>query len=152
MKKVMFVCSDGGHLSEMEVFQQIFDDYDATLVVEKTNRDVSWAKNVYILKKGTRKKLIKYLFIFGYNVMKSIFIFLKEKPSVIVTTGSHTAVPLCYIGAMFKRKIIFIESIARVNSKSLTGKLIEKKCDKIFVQWPEMLTVYQNSVYMGPVL
>jgi hypothetical protein len=52
-------------------------------------------------------------------------------------------------GKLFGSKLIYIESNARVYSKSHTGKIIEPICDKIIVQWPEMLQVYKNAEYWG---
>ena len=37
--------------------------------------------------------------------MKSFKIFLKFKPDVIVTTGAHTCVLMCYIAKLFKNEI-----------------------------------------------
>ena len=152
MKKVMFISSTGGHLTELLALQPLFSSYNSLLVVERQK----FAPNVDIktvfLPKGTRENLIQYLFVFSWLCLKSIYYYLKFRPDVVVTTGAHTAVPMCYLAAFFKKKIIYVESIARVNSKSLTGKLLEKKATYIIVQWESMLTVYPNAVYLGALL
>ena len=50
---------------------------------------------------------------------------------------------------IFKRKIIFIESFAKVNSPTLTGKLVYKFADRFYVQWEEMKEFYPNALYEG---
>ena len=50
---------------------------------------------------------------------------------------------------LFKKKIIFIESFAKLNSPTLTGKLVYKFADQFYVQWEEMLAVYPNAIYRG---
>ena len=50
---------------------------------------------------------------------------------------------------LFKKKIIFIETFARVNSKSMSGKMINKIADVFLVQHEEMLDVYENAIYKG---
>ena len=50
---------------------------------------------------------------------------------------------------IFQKKVIFIESFAKVNSSTLTGKFIYKFADQFYVQWEEMLEVYPNAIYKG---
>ncbi|GBU11280.1 hypothetical protein AwErysi_08960 [Erysipelotrichaceae bacterium] len=152
MKKVLFISSTGGHFNELRKLEELFDFFDTTLVVEKQRQKPNLVKKEYALPYGTRKYKIRYCAIFLLMVLKSCYIFARENPEVIVTTGSHTAVPMCYLGWLFKRKVIFLESIARVRTKSLTGILIEHKCDIILVQWESMLTVYDKAQYVGRIL
>ena len=93
--------------------------------------------------------MLSYMFKFPYNIIKSFFLYLKIRPDVIVTTGAHTAVPMCYIAKLFKKKVIFIESFARVHSKSMSGKIINKVADVFIVQHEEMTKVYDNAIYRG---
>lgn len=50
-----------------------------------------------------------------------------------------------------KKKIVYIESFARVDSPSLTGKIMYKlKLANLFiVQWEEMLKFFPNAVVGG---
>jgi UDP-N-acetylglucosamine:LPS N-acetylglucosamine transferase len=73
----------------------------------------------------------------------------KYKPTVIISTGSNIAVPLFIIGKMKGCKLIFIETRAKVYSKSVTGKLIGRLANEMFVQWPEMLKLYPKAKYCG---
>ena len=50
-----------------------------------------------------------------------------------------------------KKKIIYIESFARVDEASLTGKLMYPIADKFIVQWEEMLKLYPKAVYGGAI-
>ena len=78
-----------------------------------------------------------------------MFIYIKIRPKYIVTTGAHTAGPMCLIGKIFGSKIIFIESFANSSSKSITGKIVYKFADLFIVQWENMLNIYPKSVYGG---
>ena len=70
---------------------------------------------------------------------------------MILTTGTHTAVPMCYIGKLFGSKIIFIESFAKRDSANLSGKMVYPIADLFMVQWESMLKVYPKAVYKGGV-
>ena len=101
------------------------------------------------LKYGSRKYLFRYIFIELFNVIKSFYLFFKYRPKVIVTTGTHTAVFMCYIGWLFRRKIIYIESFAKRTSPTLSGRLVYPIATTFVVQWESMKEVYPKAVYWG---
>ena len=70
-------------------------------------------------------------------------------PDIIISTGALSTIPMCLLGKVFRKKIIFIESFAKVNSPTLTGKLIYKIADQFYVQWEEMLDIYPKAIYKG---
>lgn len=153
MKKVLFISSTGGHLSELMQLKKIFNRYDYHIITEKNDTTLK-LKNEYgdrinYLVYGARNYILSYMFKFPYNILKSLFLYFKIKPDVVVTTGAHTAVPMCYIAKLFKKKIIFIETFARVESKSMSGNMINKIADVFLVQHEEMTKVYDNSIYRG---
>lgn len=151
MKKVLFIASTGGHLSELMQLKELFNKYDYHLITEKTDSTIG-LKNKYkvdYLIFGTKDHLFSYIFKFIGNCLKSFYLFLKIRPNYIVTTGTHTAVPICYIGKFFGSKVIFIETFANSKTKTLSGKMIYPIADLFVVQWEEMLKQYPKSVYGG---
>lgn len=78
-----------------------------------------------------------------------MYLFLKIKPDVVVSTGTHTAVFMCYIAKIFRKKVIWIETFANRNTGTLAGKIVYPIADKFIVQWEEMKKVYKNSYYFG---
>ncbi len=152
MKKVMFISSTGGHLDELMQLKPIFNNYDYSIVTEKTKSNINLKNKfpkVSFLVFVTKDHLFSYIFKFIYNCFKSIFLFIKYRPNIIVTTGTHTAVPMCYIGKLFRRKIIFIETFANRNTKTLAGKLVYPIADKFIVQWESMLKLYPKAELWG---
>ena len=91
----------------------------------------------------------KYFFKVTWNTLKSLVLFIKIRPHAIVTTGTHTAMPMCIIGKLFGAKIIFIETYANVFTPTGSGKFIYKFADRFIVQWEDMLKVYPNATYLG---
>lgn len=151
-KKVMFISSTGGHLSEMLELEELFPYYDTTIVTEKTKSNLYLKdkyKQVYYLVYGTKSHFLTYFFKFIYNFFKSFYLFLKIKPDVIITTGTHTAVSMCYIGHLFKKKIIFIETLANRTTKTMSGSMIYPIADYFLVQWESMLKLYPKAIYSG---
>ena len=155
MKKVLFISSTGGHLSELMQLEPIFDSYDSYLITEKTKSNLAlkakWGKNISYLLYGSKDHLFSYLFKFSYNCLKSIGLFIKIRPNVVVTTGAHTAVPMCYLAKIFRRKVVYIETYANLHTKSLSGKLVYPIADLFLVQWESMLELYPKAEYWGGV-
>lgn len=151
MKRVMFISSVGGHLTQLLELKSMFKDYDYVLVTEKTEvtKDMKGKYNMNYLLYGSREYLLSYIFKFSFNVLKSFYLFFKYRPSVIITTGAHTAVPMCYIGRLFGKKIIFIESYAKRTSPTLSGRLVYPIATIFVVQWETMLEFYPKAKYWG---
>lgn len=152
MKKVLFIASTGGHLSELLQLKSLFEKYNSYLITEKTKSTISLKnkyKKVNYLVYGTREHKFTYIFKFLYNCLKSLILYIKIRPKVIVTTGTHTAVPMCYIGKLFRSKIIFIETFANSKTKTESGRLVYPIADTFIVQWESMLELYPKAVYGG---
>lgn len=152
MKKIMFISSSGGHLSELLQLEKLFSNYQYCIITEKRKSTLNMKlkyENVHYLLFGTKNQIIKYLFILLINCFISLFYFIKYRPHIIVTTGAHTAGPMCCIGKIFRSKIVFIESYANVYSKTITGKIVYKFADVFIVQWEEMLKLYPKAKYIG---
>lgn len=153
MKKVLFISSAGGHLSELLQLEKMFGSYDYHIITENTKSTRSlknnYGKRINYLVFGTKDHLFSYIFKFLYNCLVSLVLYLKIRPKYIVTTGAHTAVPMCYIGKIFGSKVIFIETMANSKTKTLSGKLIYPISNLFIVQWEEMLENYPKAIYGG---
>ena len=153
MKKVMFISSTGGHLTELLELKGMFKKYDYSIITEKTKSTKelknTYPKKVHYLIYGTKHNKIKYPFILLLNCFISLYYYIKIRPKVIITTGAHSAGPMCCIGKIFGSKIIFIETFANINTKTITGKLVYKFADLFIVQWESMLELYPKATYGG---
>lgn len=154
-KKVLFISSTGGHFSELLQLSPLFEKYDYHIITEKDNTTKGlkekYGEKISYLPYGTRQKLFRYIFIYFYLCLKTIYLYFKIKPQYIITTGTHTAGPMCCLGKIFKSKIIYIETFANRNKKTATGKLIYNIADLFIVQWEEMLKIYPKAVYGGAI-
>ena len=115
-KKVLFISSTGGHLNELLQLAPLFEKYDYKIITEKDKANEKlkeqYGEKLYFLPYGTRAKLFTYIFKYFYLCLKTIYLYFKIRPQVIVTTGTHTAGPMCYLGKIFGSKIIYIETFA----------------------------------------
>ena len=155
MKKVLFISSTGGHFSELLQLKPLFKKYDSYIITEKDETNVNlkqeYGNKMFFLPYGTRSKLFTYIFKYLHLCLKTIYLYIRIRPKYIVTTGTHTAVPMCYLGKLFGSKIIFIETFANSESKTLSGKMIYPIANLFIVQWEEMLKLYPKATYGGPI-
>ena len=70
--------------------------------------------------------------------------------------GAGTCLPVC-LAALFWRavglvdsRIIFVESFCRVQSLSLTGKILYPIADRFVVQWPDLTQRYCRATSLPP--
>jgi beta-1,4-N-acetylglucosaminyltransferase len=61
----------------------------------------------------------------------------KWDPDVILSTGAGLAVPFFLVGKLLRRKLVYVESLTRIESVSLSGRLVYPLADEFFVQWPQ---------------
>lgn len=151
--RVLFISSTGGHFTEMMQLKELFKKYDYYIVTEKTKSTTylkeQYKKKIHYLVYGTKDHFFSYIFKFAYNIFKSIYLYFKIHPDYIITTGTHTAGPICYLGKIFGSKIVYIETFANMNTKTITGKLIYPIADLFVVQWEDMLKLYPKAKYGG---
>ncbi len=152
-KRVLFVASTGGHLKELMQLESMFSNYDYHLITEKTKSNIAlkdkYQKKIDFLVFGTKDHKLSYPFKFFYNCLKSIYLYFKIHPDYIVTTGVHTAGPICCLGKIFGTRIIYIETFANINTKTVTGNLLYPIADKFIVQWESLKELYPNAEYGG---
>ena len=153
MKRVLFISSTGGHLNELLQLKPMFKKYDSYIITEKTatnsNLKEEYKNKIHYLIYGTKHNPISYFFKLIINCFISLYWYIRIRPIVIITTGTHTAGPMCMIGKIFGSKIIYIETFANIHTKTATGRLIYPIADLFIVQWESMLKVYPKAVYGG---
>lgn len=152
--KICLECGEGGHLDEMLNIIKAFEGHELFFVVVKaeTTKDLKKMAKVYYLRDRVGLKLIYVLINMILITPFCLKILLIEKPKVIVSTGGDATLPLAYIGKLLGIKIIYVESLARVNDLSGTGKLIYPIADLFLVQWECLLKRRKRAKYWGKVI
>ncbi|MBR2679102.1 MAG: polysaccharide biosynthesis protein [Bacilli bacterium] len=152
-RRVMFISSTGGHLHELLQLKKMFKNYEYSLITEKTKSNLylkeEYGKRVKFLIYGTKHHILTYPFKLLANCFISLYYYLKFRPDYIITTGVHTAGPMCCIGKIFGSKIIYIETFANMVTKTATGRLVYPISDKFIVQWESMKNLYPKADFGG---
>lgn|SRR5690554_6080738 len=154
MKRILFISSSGGHLEQLLSLKQTMGVFDSYIVTEKNRTTQSLSKqykNVAYIPFFSRQNKWTFPFVFIAVFFKSFYLFFKIKPQVIVTTGAGCVIPMFLIGKLFGRKLIFIETFSRIDSKTLTGRICYLFADSFIVQWEGLLSLYPKAKYFGSI-
>jgi len=146
--KITLVCSHGGHLTEMMYLMDAFKGHDVFFITYDNFRTRNLEHRKYLLENiGTSPvKMLKAFLKIGK-------ILAKEKPSVVISTGSEIAIPAFVIAKVLGMRTVFIESWCRIKTKSGTGRIVYYLSDLFLVQWPQLLELYGGKAkYVGAVV
>lgn len=141
MKKFCLACSGGGHLAEILEIKKNSNIKKFFFIINSKIKFKNRQK-VYFIAHGVRG--IKLIF----NFFQIFFIFLKERPNVIISTGASIALPAFIIGKLFfNTRFIFFETVTRTKSPSISGKIMYKLSDEFYYQWKNLKKFYPKGKY-----
>jgi UDP-N-acetylglucosamine:LPS N-acetylglucosamine transferase len=149
LKRVLMIASGGGHWVQMRRIRPAFADCQVSYVSVYPDyaADVVGHK-YYTVKDMTRFNAINIIVL----VPQYIAIMLKERPHVVVTTGSAPGlVGLAMAKLLTRAKTVWIDSIANCERMSSSGKQARYFADEWLTQWPHLATP-DGPHYWGAVL
>jgi len=144
-KKICLISSSGGHYEQLKMLASLGEDYDLFWVTEQSN--YASEADYYLLQTGMKDKLFPFKML--ANIFKTIRIWFKERPDYVITTGAMVVIPMAFLAKIFKKKLIYIETFARVYDGTRTGKLLYKHADLFLIQWKQLKRVYPKAKYGG---
>jgi len=148
--RLALVSSSGGHLTQLLALRDFWSRYDRFWVTFDTPDALSALEGeaAYWCHHPTNRNLRNL----ARNTRLAWRLLRRERPTHIISTGAAVAVPFLYVGRVLGARTIYIEVFDRVDSASLTGRLVEPIADHILVQWPEQRRFYRRAELLGPVL
>lgn len=174
-KSIMTLLGSGGHTGEMirilsttgsihnakEIYWVISSgDSSSAIHLGKFQKDYKISNSQILELPRARKVGEGFISSIQSTIKTIITIFLRftqlpTYPDILIVNGPGTCVPICYYFFVMKflglahTKILYIESLARVNDLSLSGKLCYLISDRFIVQWEKLQTKYPNAEWFG---
>ena len=148
--KIAIVCSTGGHLFQLYILKDWWKKYERFWVTFRKEDALSMLKEEkkYWAYYPTTRNLWNLI----RNTILAWRILRKEKPDIIVSTGAGVAVPFFWLGKLFGAKTIFIEVYDRIDSPTLTGKLVYPVTNRFLLQWDSQKKFYPKGIVIGEML
>lgn len=150
VRKLMVVASGGGHWIEMRRLMPAFEGLDRFYVsVDPGSAADVPAQRYYTMKDVSRFNPVG-LFVLLLQLLRII---LRERPQVVITTGSAPAlVALTLAKYLLRARTIWIDSIANVGQLSSSGRMAGRVADVWLTQWPHLAREPDGPRYWGAVL
>lgn len=147
---LLLVCSPGGHVMQLARLGPAWTGHRrvwVTLDAPDTrallcDEEVVWAH-------GPTNRSLKNLL---RNLVLAWTVVRRLRPQVLATTGAGVAVPFAWIARFYGAHVVYVESLTRIDTVSLSCRLIRPVADRIYVQWPELRTRLPEARYAGTVV
>ena len=146
---LLLVCSSGGHLLQLVALRDAWSVADRVWVTfDKSDARSLLADERVYHAYGPTNRSVKNLL---RNVVVAWRVVREVRPKLVLTTGAGVAVPFAWVGRLHGARVVYVESLTRIERPSLSCRLIAPVADRIYVQWPELAPVVRGSRYAGNV-
>jgi UDP-N-acetylglucosamine:LPS N-acetylglucosamine transferase len=146
--KVLAVASSGGHWVQLRRVIPAFADSEVVYVtVLESYRSQVPENKFYSVNDATRWNKLALIRL----ALKLAWIILKEKPSVVISTGAAPGYFAILLGRWFGARTIWIDSMANIEELSMSGSRAGRYADLWLTQWPHLAKA-EGPHYGGSVL
>jgi len=146
--KVCIVSSCGGHLTEVRTLKAAYQRYAHFYVLNDAAllpNDMQGCTQFIVHSERDLK--------FFINLWEAFCILRRERPHVILSTGAGPAVPFAIVGRfLFSCRVIFVETITRIDAPSMTGRIMYRLAHDFYFQWPHLQKFFPKGRYGGLLL
>jgi len=131
--KILAVASSGGHWIELlRITKALENIFEICYVSTLSNRGNSVkGQHFYMISDFSRTDAMKIVPVF----VQTLKIVWGENPDVIITTGAAPGLVMVFIGWLFRKKTVWIDSLANVRRLSLSGRIASLFVSRIYTQW-----------------
>jgi UDP-N-acetylglucosamine:LPS N-acetylglucosamine transferase len=144
---VLLVCSAGGHLLQLYLLREAWAGRSHAWVTHGRDdaRSLLADSSVFYAYGPTTRNL--------GNLVRNVFLAWRvlrmTRPRVIITTGAAVAVPFAWIGRLTGRRVVYVESLTRIERPSVSCRLVRPVVNRCYVQWPELAGSVRGSRFVG---
>jgi UDP-N-acetylglucosamine:LPS N-acetylglucosamine transferase len=134
-RKVLAVASSGGHWVQLRRVIPAFENSEVVYVtVLESYRSQVPENKFYSVDDATRWDKLALVRL----AVQLAWIIVKEKPSVVVSTGAAPGYFAMLLGRWFGARTIWIDSMANIEELSLSGARAGRYADLWLTQWPHL--------------
>lgn len=148
-QRLLLVCSTGGHLIQMRALRAAWDGPERTWVtLPGADSKALLRDERVVLAHGPTNRSLRKL---ARNVVLAWRTIREQRPDAIISTGAALAVPFFLVGRLHGCRLVYVESLTRTDSLSLSGRMVYPLAHAFFVQWPNA-TRLKRARYVGGLL
>jgi beta-1,4-N-acetylglucosaminyltransferase len=147
---ILLACSSGGHVLQLVSLRDAWVGRRCIWVSTDTSdvRSLLAGEQLYIAHGPATRSLLALV----RNTILAWRLHRRHRPRVVITTGAAAAVPFAWVGKLGGARVIFVESLSRVDEPSLSLRLVAPVADRVYVQWAELVPRVRRARFAGGVL
>jgi UDP-N-acetylglucosamine:LPS N-acetylglucosamine transferase len=147
---VVLACSAGGHLLQLLALRDAWAGHEVLWITDDTSdaRSLLAGQRVVYAHWPTAHNPRTAL----KNLRLAWDVIGRERPRVLITTGAGTAVPFAWVARLRGAKLVYVESLTRIEQPSLSLRLLAPFADRVYVQWPELAQRVRRARFAGTVI
>lgn len=150
LMRILLVGSSGGHLSQLLALEPWWSQHERQWVTAETVDAASRLANEHVVYghfPTTRSpaNLVR-------NVRQARRVMAAFQPDLVTSAGAGLAVPYFWLAYRQGVATAYLEVIDRIDSPTLTGRLVYPVTDAFLVQWAEQIDHYPGATLVGPVI
>ncbi|HEU4451387.1 MAG TPA: PssD/Cps14F family polysaccharide biosynthesis glycosyltransferase [Gaiellaceae bacterium] len=151
----LLVCSTGGHLLQLLALRGAWEGCSRVWVTfDKSDARSLLADEPVVFAHGPTNRNFGLLAVRNLllNVRAAVRLVRAVRPKVVLTTGAGVAVPFAWVGRLLGARVVYVESLTRIDRPSLSCRLIAPVASRIYAQWPELTEAVPRARYLGSVV
>lgn len=147
---VLLVTTQGGHLAQMVALEEWWSAKERVWVAPPTSdvldklADESVVHSYYPTTRHAGNAI--------RNLLLARRVLRELRPRAVVSAGAGVAVPFFVVAWLMRIPTVFIEVYDRVDTATLTGRLVRPFTTRQIVQWESQLVAYPHATLVGPLL
>lgn len=147
-KRVLFVCSSGGHLSQLLQLRPWWANHERQWVTfDLPDARSKLEGETMIPAHFPTTRNVKNL---ARNTPLALRVLRQFRPDVVISNGAGVAFPFFGLAKLMGIPTVYLEVYDRVDSRTMTGRLCRPISTRFLVQWPEQRDLYEGSALVGP--
>ena len=145
---LLLVADPGGHLFELAGLRDVWSCFPrAWVTVRASDVETLLPDERVVFAHGHTRRSLKNLVRNSLLAVKTV---RRLRPAVVMTTGAALSVPFAWAGRLFGARVVYIECSGRVGI-SVSCRLIAPVADRLYVQWPEVVSQASKARYAGTI-
>jgi UDP-N-acetylglucosamine transferase subunit ALG13 len=86
------------------------------------------------------------------NALAAARLVARTRPRTVVTSGAGVVTPYCLVARIGGARLVYLETMARVTSPSLSARILYRFASRVIVQWEELRTALPRADVCRPTL
>ena len=144
-RRLLFVSSSGGHLAQLRPWWERHDRQWVTFDLPDARSRLA-GETLIPARYPTTRNLVNLV----RNTPLAYRVFRQFRPDVVISNGAGVALPFFAVARAMRIPTVYLEVYDRVDSRTMTGRLVRPLTTRFCVQWPQQQSLYPGRVLTGP--